>query len=91
MIYLPINDPAACLRFVEHFARDKGVVGFMVTSARYRPVHANDYMPVYRAIEETGLPLAFHAGHHWHERMFEAMNRFLSVHALGSSSTTSCT
>ena len=83
MIYLPMNQPEACVRFVEQFGDDPGVVGFMVTSARYKPVHANEYMPVYRAIEERGLPLSFHAIYHQQERMFEGMNRFLSVHALG--------
>ncbi|HEU4572117.1 MAG TPA: amidohydrolase family protein [Candidatus Limnocylindrales bacterium] len=83
MIYLPMNQPDACIRFVEQFGENPGVVGFMVTSARYKPVHANDYMPVYRAIEESGLPLSFHAIYHQQERMFEGMNKFLSVHALG--------
>jgi predicted TIM-barrel fold metal-dependent hydrolase len=83
MLYLPMNQPEACLKFVEHFGDKPGVVGFMVTSARYRPVHANEYMPLYRAIEERGLPLSFHAIYHQQERMFEGMNRFLSVHALG--------
>ena len=83
MIYLPMNQPDECLRFVEQFGENPGVVGFMVTSARYRPVHANEYMRLYRAIEERGLPLSFHAIYHQQERMFEGMNKFLSVHALG--------
>ena len=83
MIYLPMNQPEECVRFVEQFGERPGVVGFMVTSARYRPVHANEYMPLYAALEERGLPLSFHAIYHQTERMFEGMNRFLSVHALG--------
>ncbi|HEY7133138.1 MAG TPA: amidohydrolase family protein [Candidatus Limnocylindrales bacterium] len=83
MIYLPMNQPEDCVRFVEEFGDKPGVVGFMVTSARYKPVHANPYMPLYRALEERGLPLSFHAIYHQQERMFEGMNRFLSVHALG--------
>jgi uncharacterized protein len=83
MLYLPMNQPEACVKFVERFGDHPGVVGFMVTSARYRPVHSNEYMPLYRAIEERGLPLSFHAIYHQQERMFEGMNRFLSVHALG--------
>lgn len=83
MLYLPMNDPRACEKFVEHFGDKKGVVGFMVTSARYRPVHANEYMRLYRMIEERDLPLSFHAIYHQQERMFEGMNKFLSVHALG--------
>ena len=83
MVYLPMNQPEACLRFVERFGDDPGVVGFMVTSARYRPVHANEYMRLYGAIQERGLPLCFHAIYHQQERMFEGMNKFISVHALG--------
>ena len=83
MVYLPMNQPEACLRFVERFGDNPGVVGFMVTSARYRPVHANEYMRLYGAIQERGLPLCFHAIYHQQERMFEGMNKFLSVHALG--------
>jgi hypothetical protein len=83
MVYLPMNQPEACLRFVEHFRDHKGVVGWMVTSARYKPVHANEYMRLYGAIQETGLPLSFHAIYHQSERMFEGMNKFISVHALG--------
>jgi uncharacterized protein len=83
LVYLPFVDPVASLRAVEYFAEKPGVVGFMVTGARYRPVHENAYMPVYRAIEERDMPLAFHASAYPSERMFEGMNRFLSVHALG--------
>ncbi|HEU4673318.1 MAG TPA: amidohydrolase family protein [Candidatus Limnocylindrales bacterium] len=83
MIYLPMNQPDECIRFVKQFGDNPGVVGFMVTSARYKPVHANEYMPVYAAIEERGLPISFHAIYHQQERMFEGMNKFLSVHALG--------
>ena len=83
MIYLPFNDPAASLRAVEYFSEKPGVVGFMVTSARYKPVHHNEYMPVYRALEERGMPLGFHAIFHSQERILEGMNKFISVHALG--------
>jgi predicted TIM-barrel fold metal-dependent hydrolase len=83
MVYLPFNDPEASLRAVEYFSEKPGVCGFMVTSARYKPVHHNDYMPVYRALEERGLPLGFHAIFHSQERMLEGMNKFISVHALG--------
>ena len=83
MVYLPMNQPDECLRFVEQFAEVPGVVGFMVTSARYKPVHANEYMRLYGALQERGLPLCFHAIYHQQERMFEGMNKFLSVHALG--------
>jgi predicted TIM-barrel fold metal-dependent hydrolase len=83
MLYLPFNDPDGCVKLVEEFADAPGVVGFMVTSVRYRPVHHNSYMPLYRAIEETGLPLGFHAGFTWTDRTMEQLNKFISVHALG--------
>ena len=83
MVYLPFNDPEASLRAVEYFSEKPGVVGFMVTSARHRPVHHNDYVPVYRALEERRLPLGFHAVFHTPERILEGMNKFISVHALG--------
>ena len=83
MVYLPMNQPDECVRFVERFAETPGVVGFMVTSARYKPVHDNAYMRLYGTLQERGLPLCFHAIYHQQERMFEGMNKFLSVHALG--------
>ena len=41
MLCLPFNDADAAYRTVQEFGQTKGVVGFMVTSARYRPVHHN--------------------------------------------------
>jgi hypothetical protein len=83
LVYLPFTDADASLRAVETFGSRPGVVGFMVTGARYKAVHDNAYMKVYRAIEERDLPIAFHASSYPHERMFEGMNKFLSAHALG--------
>jgi predicted TIM-barrel fold metal-dependent hydrolase len=83
MVYLPFNDPEASYRLVKEFAGKKGVCGFMVTSVRYKPVHHNSFMKVYSAIEETGLPLAFHAGYNWNEQSMGMMNKFISVHAIG--------
>jgi uncharacterized protein len=80
---LPFSDPDSCLRHVETFGGRKGVTGFMVTTVRNLPVHDNAYMKVYRAIEERGLALAFHAGPNWNEPVFKTCNRFLAVHALG--------
>jgi len=68
---------------VQEFGQTKGVVGFMVTSARYRPVHHNSYMKTYALLEEMNLPLAFHAGYNWNDQTVGMMNRFISVHALG--------
>jgi len=80
--YLPLNDPDYALRIVREFAGKPGVVGFLVTSIRYTPVHDNRYMRLYTEIQETGLPLAFHAGPTWEDEWMKTMNRFLSVHAI---------
>jgi predicted TIM-barrel fold metal-dependent hydrolase len=82
MLYLPFNDPDACIRTVEQFAGKKGVVGFMVTSVRHRPVHHNSYMPLYRMLEERGLPLGFHAGPTWSGEHLRQLNRFISMHSI---------
>jgi uncharacterized protein len=83
MLYLPFNDPDASLRIVEEMGEKPGVVGFMVTSTRHRPVHHNAYMKLYAALEERGLPLGFHAGYNWNDQAATLLNRFISVHALG--------
>ncbi len=85
MLCLPFSDPDACLHHVETFGHRKHVGGFMVTTVRSLPVHANEYMKVYRAIEERGLVLSFHSAANWGEPVFRSLNRFLSVHALGFS------
>ncbi len=83
MLYLPFSDPQACVRLVEEFADKKGVIGFMVTSVRYQPVHHNSYMPLYELLEQKGMPLGFHTVSHWQEKPFTQFNNFLSAHALG--------
>jgi predicted TIM-barrel fold metal-dependent hydrolase len=83
MLYLPFNDPDAAYRTVKEFGEAKGVAGFMVTSARYRPVHHNSYMKTYALLEEMGLPLALHAGYNWNDQSMGMMNKFISVHAIG--------
>lgn len=82
MIYLPFSDPDASLRTVEEFAGNPGVSGFNVTSVRYKPVHHNQYMKVYAAIEEAGMPLGFHAGPTWDDQWMRQVDRFIGVHAL---------
>ena len=84
MLYLPFNDPEACVKVVEAFADAPGVIGFTVTSTRYKPVHHNTYMPLYAAIQATGKPLAFHSGFHWGDQSMQQCNRFISMHALRS-------
>jgi hypothetical protein len=83
MLYLPFNDPAATYRVVKEFTGKPGVVGFMVTSNRYRPVHHNDYMKTYALLEEANLPLAFHGAYNWNDQSLMMVNRFISAHALG--------
>lgn len=83
MLYLPLSDPDASLEFIEEFADEPGVLGFLVTCVRYQPIHENRFMRVFGALHERGLPLAFHSAPNWGERSFEQMNRFLGVHALG--------
>jgi predicted TIM-barrel fold metal-dependent hydrolase len=83
LIYLPFNTPSECLRMIEDFGDHPAVVGFTVTSTRYKPVHHNDYMPLYARIEELGKPICFHAGYHWQDQSLATVNRFLGMHALG--------
>ena len=81
-IYLPFNDPPAALKEVEKYAHHPGVLGFMVTSTCYKPVHHDDYMKLYAAIEASGKPITFHSGFHWGDESMKQCNRFLSMHAI---------
>ena len=84
MLYLPFNDPTESLRLIEEFSDKPGVVGFMVTSVRFRPVHHRAYMKVYKALEERNMPLGFHAAYSDRgDRSMEQLGNFISVHALG--------
>jgi predicted TIM-barrel fold metal-dependent hydrolase len=83
MLYLPFNDPEWAYRTVKDFGDKKGVVGFMVTSPRYKPVHDNAYMKTYALLEEMGKPISFHAAYNWDDRAIQMTNRFISAHALG--------
>jgi predicted TIM-barrel fold metal-dependent hydrolase len=82
LLSLPFHDPDACLKMIAEFSETPGVVGFMIASQRLEGVHKNVYMRIYRALEERGLPLAFHAGPSWGDTMTSTMNRFLSAHAM---------
>lgn len=82
LMYLPFNDPAACVETVKRFSGRPGVIGFTVTSTRNRPVWHNDYMPLYRELEQRGMPLVFHAGYYWNDPSFLQLNRFMSMHAI---------
>ena len=83
MLYLPMNDPVAALKMVEEFSGRKGVVGFLVTTVRYKPLYDNAYMKLYAALEERGLPLAFHAATNWGDQSMHITNKFIATHALG--------
>ena len=81
-IVLPLNAPDAALRLVETYADSPRVAGFQVASLRQSAVHANAFMPVYAAIEQSGRPLAFHGGIDWEDPMFLTFNKFIAVRAL---------
>jgi uncharacterized protein len=83
MLYLPMNDPVAALKTVETFSGRKGVVGFLVTTVRYKPIYDNVYMKLYAALEERGLPLGFHAATNWGDQSMHLTNKFIATHALG--------
>ncbi len=82
MLYLPFNTPEAAEATVKRFLGAPGVVGFLVTSTRYQPVHANEYMRLYAMLEEAGMPIGFHAHHNWHNEYTRHLNRFVSMHAI---------
>jgi uncharacterized protein len=83
LVYLPMNDPEASYQMAREFIGKPGVAGFTVTAVRNKPVHSNEYFKTYAAIQEAGMPIAFHAGINWAEESMMMLNRFISVHALG--------
>jgi predicted TIM-barrel fold metal-dependent hydrolase len=83
LAYLPFGVPEEAERTIEEFTGKPGVMGFCVTSTRYKSVHHNDYMRIYRMLEERGLPIAFHAAYNWEDQSLSMINRFLGMHALG--------
>jgi predicted TIM-barrel fold metal-dependent hydrolase len=82
MLYLPFNTPEAAEKMVKRFLGAPGVAGFLVTSTRYQPVHANEFMRLYAMLEEANVPIGFHAHHNWHNDYTKHLNRFLSMHAI---------
>jgi predicted TIM-barrel fold metal-dependent hydrolase len=83
LAFLPFSTPDVACRVVEDFASTDRVVGYCITSTRHNPVHGNDYMRLYRMIEETGKPIAFHAAYHWQDPSLATVPTFLGMHALG--------
>jgi predicted TIM-barrel fold metal-dependent hydrolase len=82
LVYLPFIDPEECEKAVKEFGDRPGVIGFTVCSTRYKPIHHNSYMRLYAMIQESGKPLAFHAGYHWGDPAMLQINRFIGMHAL---------
>ena len=83
MMYVPFNDPDAAYQTVKEFGDHPDIIGFMVTSVRYRAVHDNAYMKTYALMEEIGKPLGFHSNYNWGDSILGNSNRFLVTHALG--------
>ena len=83
MLYLPFNDPVACVDIIEKFGDKPGVIGFMVVATHQKSVHDNAFMRMYGALQERNLPLAFHAAYTWGDKTLALTNRFMAVHSLG--------
>lgn len=79
---LPFADPAACIEIVKKYADHPDIVGFMVSSQRHQGVQSPEYMPLYDLIQDTGLPIAFHAGPTWSDTYAKQLNKFISVHSI---------
>ena len=82
MLYLPFNHPEESLKCVETYADNPSVIGFSVTSTRFRAVNHDSYMPLYSAIQSSGKPLSFHSGFHWGDQSMQQCNKFISMHAI---------
>jgi predicted TIM-barrel fold metal-dependent hydrolase len=82
LLYLPFNTPEECEKIVRDHSGRPGVVGYTVCAVRHKPIHHNQYARLYSMIQDSGLPLVFHAGPHWDDPSFTQLNRFISMHAL---------
>ncbi len=82
MLYLPYNSPSDAEETVKRFLGKPGVAGFLITSSRHKPVHANEYMRLYAMLEEADQVLAFHSHLNWQDEYTSQLNRFLSMHAI---------
>lgn len=82
MLYLPFGDPRACLELIAECGERPGVAGCFVTSIRHQTVQDNAYMKVYAALEERGLPLAFHPAPFWRDKQFDIFSQMLSAYAV---------
>jgi uncharacterized protein len=84
MLYLPLYDPEACLQNVLELGDKPGVVGCVLTSARYSSINGDEYVKTFAAMEERGLILAFHSGANWTDRTMGLLNSYASVRALSA-------
>ena len=82
LLYLPFCEPRECERMILEFGDHPDVVGFMVTSVRYKSVHHDSYMRTYAMLEEVGKPLCFHAGNNWQDDYLKQLDLFISMHAI---------
>jgi len=82
LLYLPITEPEMSLKIIKEFADHPSVLGFMITSIRFKPVHHNAYVPIYNELNERGLPLAFHAGLTWADDWMKQLDLFISMHSI---------
>ncbi len=81
MLFLPLADHRAAYDIVRTLGHRPGVVGCMVSAAHQRPVYHNDYAKTFAAMEEMGLPLAFHSAYNWDLPMARTSDRFAALHA----------
>jgi uncharacterized protein len=84
MLYLPLYDANACLESVRELGDKPGVVGCVLTSARYTSINAEEFVKTFAAMEERGLVLAFHSGANWTDRTMGLLNSYASVRALSA-------
>lgn len=82
LLPLPFVDAKACIEIVNEHGGNPDVLGFMVTSQRHQGLQHRDYMPLYDLIQDTGKPIAFHAGPSFQDSYSRALNKFISVHAV---------
>lgn len=65
-IVLPLQDIDAAIAEIEHWAQHRQFVQGLVLANGESPLGKRRYWPVWRALEQHGLPLAIHAGSSYH-------------------------
>jgi hypothetical protein len=82
---LPMRDPEASAREVEHASKELGLKGFEIVTDGL-PFGLGDpfYDPVYEAAQDCGTTIAIHGTRHWaHEWGTDKLKTFAEVHAYG--------